>query len=245
MSNTTTAPAVMANFDAAALRLHISDGNTKTGAIPNYSTLPTGGIVRRKDGTPVTGEYGTCAGVCNGCAGACYAVRALRYTGTARAWSENTTLIRENPLAIVRDVSAYLDKKRTRPALFRFHVGGEFMPSDAGLMELRSLAILARKYPETVFFGYTKRSALLLRYKGIYGDMPQNLRVLVSMWNGTVTNYTNAPMFHYDDGTDETLQGMRHCPAVDRNGRKTGVSCAACRMCATAKDGDNIAVYAH
>ena len=246
MSDCTASPAVSAELSPWKIEaLHISKGNAKTGAIPNYSTLPGAGVIVRKDGRPVTGEAGTCSGVCDACAGKCYAFRALRYPETARAWSENTTLIRDNPARVAYDIHRWIKRRRKPVPLFRFHVGGEFMPGDAGLMELYALADLAQAHPETVFFGYTKRTDLLARYRDTRGEFPGNLRVLASMWKGTVTNHTGAPEFHYDDGTAPELARLPHCQAVGRDGKPTGKTCSECRMCPNARPGMKIAVYAH
>ena len=44
---------------------------------------------------------------------------------------------------------------------------------------------------------------------------------------------------------DKTLEKVYHCPAVDKNGHETGVTCAKCKRCIVAKRGEKTAVYAH
>ena len=66
--------------------------------------------------------------------------------------------------------------------------------------------------------------------------------------NPDIKNYDNPynlQEFIYDDGTEPELENVLHCPAVDEKGRKTGMTCAACKLCISAKPGQKIAVYAH
>ena len=37
------------------------------------------------------------------------------------------------------------------------------------------------------------------------------------------------PEFIYDDGTEPDVAKLPHCPAVDRNGYETGITCSKCK----------------
>ena len=45
--------------------------------------------------------------------------------------------------------------------------------------------------------------------------------------------------------TEEYLKNIFHCPAIDKNGHETGVTCASCKRCFSVKNGDKTAVYKH
>lgn len=242
--------------DKIAKRLHLVKGNSKIGKKRTlaYSTMPGAGLPTWKDGRVIVDCEGTCAGVCSACSKHCYAMAALRrFANTcAISWADNTITIRENPARIYADIAAVIRRRRSPLDYVRFHVAGEFMPGDAGREELYQLWDLALDYPGVIFYGYTKRTALLQRVEDERGEMPANLVIMASMWRNaegveSVTNYTNAPEFHYHDPATPAadLEAMRHCPAVDRNGNETGVTCEQCGYCQHARKGDKIAVYAH
>ena len=245
-----TATAYRDTIDAAAATLHVSRGNAKTGNIPSVSTLPGAGVPRKADGTPLVNESGTCAGCCGACERECYAMRSVRrYRDTARAWAENTAFIRRSAGAFAVELDAWLSRRRNRPAAFRIHTGGEFMPGKAGENELAAWVAVARANPDITFYGYTKRVELLERHAASF---PANLRILLSVWHGSDADArTDAPRFVYDDGTDPAVSALPHCPAVGRDGKARRnakgerITCATCRRCIEAKPGQRIAVHAH
>lgn len=222
-------------------RISISEGNAKMGRIPSFSTIPTGGIIRRKDGMALTTERGTCAGCCDGCAGECYAVRTCKvYPSARRAYERNTRIMRRDVRAMHEQLRAYID--RERPDVFRIHVSGEFDSGKRGANELMVWAQLAREFPGTTFYGYTKRASLLKRYAH---RLPSNLRLLLSVWHDDVPRVPGVPCFVYDDGTDDEAASLPHCPAVAADGKRTGVTCRQCRRCWTLEPGESVAVHAH
>jgi hypothetical protein len=126
-------------------------------------------------------------------------------------------------------------------AAIRVHSSGEFLNYDyfCDWMDL------ARQNPEIKFYCYTKRFNFIERYLESGNEIPGNFTVNVSIWKNNYSNPYKLPEFIYDDGSDPELEKIQHCPASDKNGNKTGVTCAACKMCITAKPGQRIAVYAH
>lgn len=232
---------------AATARLHIIAGNSKTGLIPYFSINPGQGFLMIENpkskhyGECVGNMPGTCAGVCNGCQGDCYACRdCKRHNNSAgQACNDNTYLAMREPARLAEMLRAWLNLNE--PRYFRIHEAGEFFSYRYFLMWIE----IIKATPETRFYFYTKHSDFLKRYSDECGELPGNCSALVSIWHDTVENPTGAAEFIYDDGSEEYVKYIKHCPAVDANGRKTGVTCAKCKMCMNAKPGDKIAVYAH
>lgn len=220
-------------------KVHISKGNAKMGTIPSFSTLP-GVWATTKAGKKVCGIAGTCAGVCDNCEKDCYAVRILRMQrpDTVAAWADNTRMARSKKgrAAIVREVTNYCHKRKCKA--FRIHVSGEFENEN----ELFMWFAIAQACPDTTFYAYTKRGNLM-QY-----ERPKNLSIVFSEWGKSRDAFKapeNAPRFVFDDGTDETVAALPHCPAVTSKGRKTGTTCDACGLCARLGDGERVAVYKH
>jgi hypothetical protein len=103
----------------------------------------------------------------------------------------------------------------------------------------------AENNPDVYFYTYTKRFEWVETYLKYNSSFPNNLVVNMSIWHKNYNNPYNLPEFIYDDGTEEDVAQLPHCPAVDKNGRDTGITCAKCRRCLRAKNGSKIAVYAH
>lgn len=167
-------------INPAAATVHISAGNVKTGAVPSYSTLPGDGFHYFSDGRAAVDVTGTCAGVCDACAGHCYAMRSLRYRTAARAWAENTFIQRDNPAAVFHAVTRFCN--RGNVPYFRVHVSGEFetISRATGYADTFALWIaIANACPNTTFYAYTKRGDLIDEYAAI---MPSNFVVQFSEW---------------------------------------------------------------
>ncbi len=222
---------------------HFSPKNEKLGRILNYSTLPGAGLTFLKDGRAICNVEGTCAGVCSGCEKVCYARRTvLQYKEAAAAYAENTKLIREQPGEFFSQLASKLRRMRKQPAAVRFHVAGEFEAGEAGQREYVHLCNIAREFPDIKFYGYTKRVELLKQFRDI---TPNNLVVNISVWHDEIERVQGFPVFAYDDGTQPELATVAHCPAVRKDGTKTGVTCDKCRRCIDAKPNTITAVYAH
>lgn len=243
----TTNPATGEKIDVRiavtdAKTAHFSAGNSKMGKIISYSTMPGAGLQIMKDGRAQSNIGGTCAGVCAGCEKVCYAMKSLRYPETVRAWSENTKMIETEPSLFFDQLRAKLRRMRKLPAAVRVHVAGEFMPGEAGEREYLHLCAAAREFPTVKFYGYTKRTAILEKFADL---TPANVIISVSTWHDDVAPVPGFPIFAYDDGTDPALDRAVHCPAVDKSGKRTGVTCDQCRRCIDAEPDQITAVYAH
>ena len=219
--------------------IHVTDGNTKIGKILNISTLPTGGLLKRKDWLIYTNVKGTCGGCCENCERDCYAVNFCRRHNNSviPSYAENTLMLREKPDQYFAELKDILLKNEE--AALRVHVSGEFDSFD----HMKRHMDLGREVDNIQYF-YTKRYAWLEKLDNA-GLIPENVRPTVSIWHN---NYANPNKFHefiYDDGTDPEVAKLVHCPAVDKNGHSTGVTCEECRRCINAKRGTKTAVYAH
>lgn len=222
--------------------LHVSNGNTKVGrGVYCVNTLAGDKPLKKKDGTQLTNIAGTCDGCCKDCKHDCYAMKAqIRYSSMSnlKTWNDNTILAKENPKKFFEELADYLDREMV--SAVRYHAMGE-IPS---IEYLQYMFDIAEKYKDIQFYTYTKRFKWLeevceKRLK------PTNLVINVSIWHKNYDNPYRFPEFIYDDGTEEDVAKLPHCPAVDRNGHETGITCAQCRRCIYALLGQRTAVYAH
>lgn len=223
-------------------RVNIANGNSKLGrGIYAVNLLPGGLPLTLKDGTQLTNVIGSCAGCSKDCEHNCYAINdAKRFHNTViKSQGANTLLARFDRERFFADVQRFVDYNMI--AAIRIHSSGEFLSYE---YFLDWIAFAARN-PEIKFYCYTKRFNFIERYLKNGDTFPGNFVVNVSIWKGNYKNPYGLPEFIYDDGTDPELESVFHCPAVDKDGRKTGVTCAACKLCINAKNGERIAVYAH
>ena len=223
-------------------RVKIVNGNSKLGkGIYAVNLLPGDTPLTLKNGTQLTNVAGSCAGCCSGCKSACYAVSdAKRYHNTViKSQGGNTLLARHDQARFFADIQRFVDYNMV--AAIRVHSSGEFL----NYTYFCNWVEFARKNPDIKFYCYTKRFNFIEKFLDGGNDFPKNFVVNVSIWKNNYSNPYNLPEFIYNDGTDPELEKLPHCPAVDKNGGKTGVTCASCKLCINAKHGQKIAVYAH
>ena len=223
----------------------ISEGNTKT-KIPSFNLLAgnqkelyTGAVPSSCD----RDVCGTCPCSCPGC----YAMRMTRYPAVYNAFRENTKRV-TGPCGLIWlqcDILSYIDEME--PRRFRIHDSGDFFSYEYFV----TWDQIARRRPDTIFYCYTKRVDFLERFINDFGRDPYFI-VSLSTWPGIIEpddlreiGLENFPRFEYDDGSRPELQNVKHCPAVDKNGHRTGITCSWCKHCSNAKTGDVWAVYAH
>lgn len=222
--------------------VRVQNGNSKLGkGIYNVNLLPGDMPLSLKDGTQLTNVAGSCAGCCTGCKDACYAINdTKRYHNTCiPSQGGNTLLARYDRQRFFEDIQRFIDYNMV--AAIRVHSSGEFLSYGY----FCDWMTLAEKNPDVKFYCYTKRFNFIERYIESGKEFPANFTINVSIWDKNYDNPYGLPEFIYDDGTDADLEKLPHCPAVDKNGNKTGVTCAACRACIVAKPGQKMAVYAH
>lgn len=164
-----------------------------------------------------------------------------RYIGAGVMYAINNIEARENPARFVELVESELYDSAMLPRFFRWHDSGDFVSVEY----MRAVFDMARRHPETHFYAYTKRYALLDAIGGV-DAIPENFTVNVSPWAAMgVGGYADLPQFIYDDGSDPEIAALPHCPAIDKDGKETGVHCINCRRCVTAARGQKTAIYPH
>lgn len=223
--------------------------NSKMGNIPSFSTLPGNAPMILRDGRAVVDIVGTCGDHCAGCFGKyCYAEAYTRmYRETARAYARNTLLIRRGAFErLQKQVSAHIDVE-DRP-FFRWHVSGELETTG----QFSAYCDIMESRPAVRFGIYTRALDIV---ESVYNDRGARVENLCINWS--LENRLPVPdevararrlgacFFIYDDGSNAELETLPHCPAVDKAGHKTGITCDKCGRCYTAGAGSVMAVHAH
>lgn len=228
------------------LHIRISKGNRKLGTLPGFNTLAGDEPLTLADGRVLTDIKGTCGGLCSLCKHNCYAIRFTKqhHNAVIPAYAINTLILRNEPEKLRTEINAYLQKHPTK--YFRFHTSGEL----ESIEQLRLYADICNDNPETIFYIYTKAFDLLqawfaeLDCKSV--GVPENLVINLSAWKDNLVGYmSNAHfqecnIFEYDECHTSTFA---HCPAIDKTGHETGVTCSMCRRCM--RKGSHTAVYPH
>lgn len=239
-------------YDYGQLNVAISKGNGKLGNIPQFNLLPTDGLLHTSKGEVLTNIAGTCGKYCEDCKGVCYAVRCakLHHNSVINAWGRNTLLVRMSPNKVREGINEYCKKNIVR--YFRFHTSGEL----ENVAHLQLYTDICKENPDVTFFIYTKAFDILEEWFNHLQDngegIPSNFIINLSEWHGNLEflnlttchpYFKECHIFSYDDHTDECKYShLPHCPAIDKNGHETGITCAQCRRC---MKGYDTAVYAH
>lgn len=211
----------------------VSTKNEKLGYVLSFSKLAGFNPVKTKTG--YTRVYpGTCGGCSGACESDCYALGSERYhcNTSPIAWGKNTILSRENPDLYFYLVDAFIASKKKVDTV-RIHVSGEFET----LHELKEWDAIARKHPTISFYTYTKRYMFL----ALLANKAPNFVVNLSEWKNHSEIEEIKKLLHFEVGTfvyvpqnekDNPLyKGLPMCPAVDFNGKHTGVTCDKCPLC--------------
>lgn len=198
------------------MRVSISKGNSKMGAIPSVSLPP---VITCPKGAP--------------CAAKCYAAKMCRiYPSVKKAYQNNLDILNEN-------WGEYWQQVRDAVAVtrfFRFHVSGD-IPNAAYFKEL---VITARQNPHTDILAFTKQYNIVNNYIDIFGDLPQNLHLIFSEWGAQKPiNPHNLPTAAVIFKNEIPAPGWQIC-----GGNCT--TCAKnCAGCWNLKNGETIAFYEH
>ena len=204
------------------LKLHISGGNMKLGAIMNIS-LP-----------PVT----TCHN-CGSCKHYCYAVRSYnRLPDTAAAWNENYLLFITDPDRYFSEISAAVKLQR----FFRWHVSGDIVNG----LYFAGMIRVALENPKVEFLAFTKAYQILNAAIAAGAVIPSNLHLIFSAAPGVdMPNPYRLPECHinFADPALNTYCGgaeyIHHC----------GGNCTECAIngcgCFFLKNGDVTIIDQH
>lgn len=226
------------------MTISLVNGNNKVGkGVWCFNTLPGDEPLSTSTRGVLTNISGTCSGCCDGCANDCYAIRdgKLHHNVCIPAWGKNTLIARNNIESMFDQLKNGLIKNKAK--VLRWHSAGEIIDYNYLLHMVR----LAVELPNIQFYCYTKRFDLIDQYLKEHKKFPKNLVVNISVWHGNDEGYDFGKLnkFVYDDGSDHNVAKMRHCPAVDKNGHSTGVTCGKCGWCFKGNNGRVTAVYSH
>lgn len=198
------------------LKVSISKGNAKMGAIPSVSLPP---IITCPKGAP--------------CAGKCYAAKLCRiYPNVRNSYQNNLDILNDN-------WGEYWDQVRAAVKVtkyFRFHVSGDI--PNAGYF--REMVITANKNPDTLILAFTKQYDIVNRHIDAWGELPKNLKIIFSEWGEQkpVNPYhlpTSAVIFKGTEPQDD----WKIC-----GGNCTECACRGVG-CWELKKGETIAFYEH
>ena len=184
-----------------AMKIKISEGNSKLGTIANISLTP--------------GK--TCsADACKTCLKCgCYALKSYKaYPTTRAAWDNNTDIAINDIARFEADLMLYFSSI-SAPRFFRIHVGGDFVSAEYAAMWAR----VAAANPGTNFLAFTKQ------WDNIRGvEFPENVSIVLSAWPGIEipadlrAKYSVAWL---DDGTEDIPADALECPS----------NCETCGVC--------------
>lgn len=199
------------------MKVSISNGNRKMGAIPSVSLPP---VITCPANAP--------------CAKKCYALKMCRiYPTVKNAYQNNLDILNEDWGEYWRQVNFAVSMTR----YFRFHVAGD-IPNAAYFKEM---VITARNNPQTRILAFTKQYAIVNHYIETFGELPANLHLIFSEWGDSwrVPNPHSLPtstvIFKGETPRDEWKICGGNCQEC------------ACRGvgCWELKKGETIAFYEH
>jgi len=209
---------------ATSNKLHLSDGNMKLGRIPSVSLPP---LVTCVDNPP--------------CATLCYARKAYEGYAAATAglaWRDNLMFYLSDPSGYFNAIIEALARKRpqvgSEPRYFRWHVGGD-IPDEAYFDGMHKVAALL---PGWRFLAYTRRPwAWSADYKYTLGQMPENLRIIRSLWLTDPVDDPTHPWFkvHAKGEALPTTSTSQPCSG----------SCSECKLCWSLKPGHGVHIELH
>lgn len=185
----------------SAHKIRISAGNRKMGGIPSVSLPPIKSCAR---GIP--------------CALLCYVI--VNMLGgpygkaIGKSYQANYDFLRADPDRFFADLGRYLARKS--PALFRFHVSGDFISAD----HLKRAIQIARDFPQIRFLAFSKNHAIFPHPRAI----PGNFTLIASLWGGwgeRPQGYRAA--FMRDPANPD--------PRIPRSAIHCGGNCESCGMC--------------
>ena len=178
------------------IKLNISVGNRKMGAIPSFS-LPSG--ITCSDEACKTCYLDDCYG----------AAMERRLPNVRKSYAENLKLLQEDLEACRRWLNWYFDSPNA-PRMFRIHVVGDFFSYDYLCMWLDVI----RKHPETKFMAFTKQFDVIISRVMVIG-LPDNLTLIASAWPGVELPawvQERMPVAWLQDGTETRVpENAYHC----------------------------------
>lgn len=198
------------------MKVSISNGNAKMGAIPSVSLPP---IITCPKGAP--------------CAKKCYAHKLCRiYPTVKKAYQNNLDIWNTNPTEYFNQVFNAVRMSR----YFRFHVSGDI----PNAQYFSYMVAVAMDNPHCEILAFTKQYAIINNYLATVGELPHNLHIIFSEW-GTmpIPNPHNLPTAAVIFKGDEPLDHWKICGGNCAECACRGVGCWEL------KTGETIAFYEH
>lgn len=206
------------------MKVSISNGNRKMGAIPSVSLPP---ITTCPKNAP--------------CAKKCYAMRMCkRYPNVKQAYENNLEIWQSDPIEYFDQVEYAVKFSR----YFRFHVSGD-IPSLEYLIEVFNIA---KRNSHCEILIFTKKYDIVNEYIEMHNPerhalryiIPSNLHIIFSEWgNMPIPNPYNLPTSAVIFKGEEPKDGWKVC----------GGNCTECACrgvgCWELKNGETIAFYEH
>ena len=212
-------------------RPRISFGNRKTG-FPSVNFL-AGNSIHPYDGARFSeiiewfmivlgwNICGTCPCDCKGC----YAKKITRYANAFYMYAMNTYEMTTDPKLFWCLVAADIDRHKkaiaNRGNIIRIDDSGDLY----SLENVLAIMDFVREFSEIRFYGYTEFHAWAEMLNTI-----GNVNFRKSHFTEYVATSGHGNAF-VDNGTDERIMKMVHCPAIDKAGKKTGKTCNKCNIC--------------
>lgn len=200
------------------MKVSISKGNSKMGAIPSVSLPP---IITCPKNAP--------------CAKKCYAMKLCRLYPTVRkAYENNLDILRTDPNEYWQQVDNAVKMAR----YFRFHVSGDIPSAEY----LDKMVQLANNNPHCEMLAFTKQYSIVNNYMSnlILPYLPPNLHIIFSEWGKmTPPNPYNLPTAAVIFKDTEPLDNWKICGGNCAECACRGVGCWEL------KKGETIAFYEH
>jgi hypothetical protein len=198
------------------LKVSISTGNSKMGAIPSVS-LPA--CITCNPNAP--------------CFNGCYAVKIARiYKTVTMAYDRNLNILKNDPAAYWLQVRA----AATMTKYFRYHVSGDIPDMEY----FNNMVTLAKDLPGTIFLAFTKQYDIINEYLNSGGVIPENLKIIFSNWGAwKCNNPYKLPQCEVIFKGDIPADNWKIC-----GGNCTECACAGIG-CWELKNNETIAIYKH
>lgn len=199
------------------MKISISPGNVKMGAIPSVSLPPVQTCPKNAP-----------------CYKKCYARRmAARYPNVRNAYENNLNAFIANPL----EYFAQVEQAAKMHRFFRWHVAGDI----PNAQYFSGMVTTAERTPGTMFLCFTKQFDIVNDFLNYGGTIPENLKIIFSTWNEyrPAENPHNLPLSAVIFKGSETPDNVKIC-----GGNCTECTCRGVG-CWELKNGETIAFYEH
>ena len=182
---------------------------------------------------------GTCKGCCKCCEKCCYVRKSYRYSNVIYSHAIHTLAMREKITVLFTALDEQIKRANKKPIAIRINQSGEMETRE----EIINWIELSRKYPNIMFFFYTKRLNILETVLNEYGNenMPKNISILISVWNeygvkeyNRMKHFDCIKAFVYDDGYDYKSIGLTPdttCKAYENGKLNHNITCEKCGKC--------------